>query len=111
MKDSVTIKKSEVEKLGKDLMKEIDIFLHDDYIVKDFPELNPDRENFDNSKNRLKDKFESESLSMEEIYNILLEIKLDFEIEEDVFCKKESYLNLYKVLFYGYMELESYKED
>ena len=37
MKDSVTIKKSDVEKLGRDLIKEVDNFLHNEYIIKSFP--------------------------------------------------------------------------
>ena len=30
---SVTIRKSDVERLGKDLIKEVDYFLHDEYII------------------------------------------------------------------------------
>ena len=95
MKDTVTIKKSDLKKLGKILIKEIDNFLHDDYIVKDFPELQPDRENFDDSKNRLKDKFES--LSIDEMYHIFVKTKLDDEIDGDLFYKKEAYLYLFNV--------------
>ena len=106
MKDSFTIRKSDLEKLGKNLIKEIDHFLHDDYIVKDFPELEPDRKNFDDSKNILKDKFESESLSIDEMYRIFVNTKLDEEIDGDLYLKKEGYLELYNVLFVTYMYLE-----
>ena len=106
MKETVTIKKSDVERLGKDLIKEVDYFLHDEYIINSFPEMKLDQKKFDDSVNKLKDKFESGSLNIEEIYHILLEIKLDDEIDGDLFFKKEAYLDIYRVLFVNYMYLE-----
>ena len=47
MKETVTIRKSDVEKLGKDLMKEVDNFLHDEYIINNFPEMKLDQKEFD----------------------------------------------------------------
>ena len=105
MKETVTIRKSDVERLGKDLMKEIDNFLHDEYIITNFPEMKLDQEKFDKSLNRLKDKYESESLDIEEMYHILLEIKLDDEIDGDLYYKKKSFLNLFKVLFIDHFHL------
>ena len=72
---SVTIRKPDVERLEKDLIKEVDYFLHDEYIINSFPEMKLDQKRFDDSVNRLKDKFESGSLNIEEIYHILLGIK------------------------------------
>ena len=89
MKETVTIRKSDVERLGKDLIKEVDYFLHDEYIINTFPEMKLDQKNFDNSVNKLKDKFESGSLNTEEIYNILIKINLDDEIDGDLFYKKK----------------------
>ena len=106
MKETVTIRKSDVEKLGKDLMKEVDNFLHDEYIINNFPEMKLDQKEFDDSVNNLKDKFESGSLNIEEIYHILTKIELDDEIDGDLFFKKEAYLNLFRVLFVSYMQLE-----
>ena len=88
IKEPVTIRKSDLEKLGRNLMKEVDNFLHHDYIIKTFPEMILDREKFDKSVNNLKDKYES--LNIEEIYHILKKIKLDDEIDGDLFFKKES---------------------
>ena len=107
MKESVTIRKSDVEKLGKDLMKEIDNFLHDEYIITTFPEMILDQKEFDRSVNKLKDKFESESLDIEEIYHILTRIKLDDEIDGDLYFKKEAYLRLFQVLLVDYTYLEN----
>ena len=106
MKETVTIRKSDVEKLGKELMKEIDNFLHDEYILT-FPEMKLDQEKFDESKNIFKDKFESESLSTIEIYDILTGINLDDEIDGDLYFKKEAYLHLFQVLFVDYTYLEN----
>ena len=106
MKESVTIRKSDVERLGKELMKEVNDFLHSEYIINTFPEMKLDQKKFDDSVNRLKDKFESGSLNIEEIYHILLEIKLDEEIDGDLYFKKESYLDIFRVLFVGYYQLE-----
>ena len=105
MKESVTIQKSDVERLGKELMKEVDNFLHDEYIINNFPEMKLDKEKFDESKNILKDKFESESLSTLEIYHILLEIDLNDEIDGDLYFKKEGFLDLFRVLFVSHTYL------
>ena len=104
MKESVTIKKSDVEKLGKDLIKEIDNFLHDEYILT-FPEMKLDQEKFDDSKKIFKDKFESGSLDIEKIYHILTGINLDDEIDGDLYFKKEAYLHLFQVLLVDYTYL------
>ena len=106
MKESVTIRKSDVERLGKELMKEVNDFLHSEYIINTFPEMKLDQKKFDNKINELKDKFESKSLNIEEIYQILVKIELDDEIDGDLYYKKESYLDLFRVLFVSYMALE-----
>ena len=106
MKESVTIRKSDVERLGKELIKEVDKFLHDEYIINTFPKMKLDQEKFENSVNRLKTKYESGSLNLEEIYHILVQIKLDDEIDGDLFFKKEAYLDIYRVLVSGYSYLE-----
>ena len=98
MKETVTIRKSDVEKLGKELMKEIDNFLHDEYILT-FPEMKLDQKKFDESVNRFKDKYESGSLDLQEMYDIFVKIKLDDETDGDLYFKKESYLDLFRVLY------------
>ena len=98
LKESVTIRKSDLERLGKDLMKEVDNFLHDEYIITNFPEMILDQKQFDRSVNKLKDKFESGSLNIEEMYHIFVEIELDVELDEDLYFKKKSFEDLFKVL-------------
>ena len=106
MKESVTIRKSDVERLGKELMKEVDNFLHDEFIITTFPEMILDQKQFDRSVNQLKTKYESGMLNTEEIYHILLKIYLDSEIDGDLFFKKEAYLDIFRVLNTGNMYLE-----
>lgn len=101
IKESVTIRKSDLEKLGKELMKEIDLFLHDDFILT-FPEMKLDQEEFDKLVNESK----NESLNLEDIYYILNRIKLDDEIDGDLYYKKKSYKDLYKVLVCCHSYLE-----
>ena len=98
MKETVTIKKSDVEKLGKELMKEIGNFLHDEYILTTFPEMILDQKKFDRSVNL----FKSESLDTEKIYDILTGINLDDEIDGDLYFKKNAFLRLYQVLLIDY---------
>ena len=81
--ESVTIRKSDVERLGKELIKEGDYFLHNEYIINTFPEMKLDQKKFDDSTNKLKDKFESGSLNIEEMYHIFVGINLDDEIDGD----------------------------
>ena len=101
MNETVTIRKSDVENLGKDLMKEIDNFLHDEYIITTFPEMILDQKEFDRSVNL----FKSESLDTEKIYDILTRIYLDDEIDGDLYFKKNAFLHLYQVLLIDYSYL------
>ena len=48
MKKSVTILKSDVERLGKELLKELYVFLNDEYMLT-YPEVKGERTNFLNN--------------------------------------------------------------
>ena len=130
----VIVKKSSVEKLGRELIKEVYDFLHDEDNLKDFPEFLETQKKFDkditylrfkklnvtttSSRGKLeKDKFEEElKTSVEQIKNgtmdfhiiftILLETDLDSEVDEDLCLKKKSFLDIYKVFVNGYTYLE-----
>ena len=107
IKESVTIRKTDLERFGQELMKEIDHHLHDENIIAIFPKMILDQKDFDRSVNKLKDKYESGSLTTEEIYHILTEIYLDDEIDGDLYFKKEAYLHLFQVLFVDFTYLEN----
>ena len=137
---AVIIRKKDVERLGKEVLKEVYEFLHDDYIVNTFEEMKEDQKKFlkylvltgfrdnkslktkvENDKlvfeiidenkfeedvKSLKSRVENGSLTTEEIYDILVDIKLDDEIDGDLFYKKEAFLDIFSVFNVSYMELE-----
>ena len=130
----LVIKKSSIEKMGKDLLIEVHEFLHDDYFNKTFPE------EISNTKKKFNDyivltvlgndedrglEFECcRKLTPEEnlekvtfmikqkhlrnstIFDILRNLDLDIEINEDLFFKVEAFLNLYKVFNNDYIYIE-----
>ena len=99
--ENLVIKKCDLEKFGKDLIKEIDEYLHDEYTIT-FPEMKLEQEKFDKY---FKEKYENESLSIREMYDILDMVNLDFELNEDLYCLKKAYLYLYLVFdqYYTYL--------
>ena len=137
---AVIIRKKDVERLGKEVLKEVYEFLHDDYIVNTFEEMKEDQKKFlkylvligfrdnkslktkvENDKlvfeiidenkfeedvKSLKSRVENGSLNTEETYDILVDIKLDDEIDGDLFYKKEAFLDIFRVFNVSYMELE-----
>ena len=43
---AVIIRKKEVERLGKELLKDVYDFLHDEYILSTFEEMKEEKKNF-----------------------------------------------------------------
>ena len=128
---AVIVRKKDLENLGKELMKEVYSFLHDEYILT-FEEMKVEQdklkknlvkfyfeslnftktktkyswgiehEEFDESKyeetlKEIEGKIEKDSLDIKVIYQVLNNLKLDFEIDEDLFFKKEAFISIYKV--------------
>ena len=136
-----TIRKKDLENLGRKLMKEVYEFLHDEYILS-FEEMKVEKDNlekylvkfyfkmiyeskydisliFEKSKyekylkeiediiedeikykkylKEIEDKIEDESLDIKLIFDVLDMIKLDFEIDEDLFDKKKAFIYIYSV--------------
>ena len=120
--EDIIIKKKDLENLGRKLMKEIYKFLHDEYILT-FEEMKVEKDKlekyllkfyfkmFDESKyekylKEIEDKIEDESLDIDLIFKVLDIIKLEFEIDEDLFVKKKAFLYIYLVfeIYYKYLE-------
>ena len=105
----LVIRKKDIENLGRKLMKEVYEFLHDDYILT-FEEMKVEKNKlekylvnfylsmiyeigvikhkkdvYDNYLKELVAKIEDESLDIKIIFDVLDRIKLDFEINEDLF--------------------------
>ena len=133
--ETITIKKSDLQKFGEDLMKKIDEYLHDEYTLT-FPEMKIEQEKFDKYLNKvpkfkylsfelekyitedsdilkdsdivkdtdmvidkrtLKERYKDEELDIQQIYDIIDRVKLDFELDEDLYCEKKAFVYLYNV--------------
>ena len=68
-------------------------------------------EDFDKSKHEeelknIEDKIENESLDINLIFKVLNRLELDMEIDEDLFFKKNAFINIFKVFDSNYSYLE-----
>ena len=138
---AVIIRKKDVERLGRKLMKEVYEFLHDEYILNNFSEMKLEKqrlekdlvlfkfksvnytivqkenswsikyEDFDKSKYEeelkiIEDEIENERLDIRLVFKVLNRLKLDNEIDEDLFDKTLAFLNIFKVFDSDYSYLE-----
>ena len=138
---AVIIRKKDVERLGRKLMKEVYEFLHDEYILNNFSEMKLEKqrlekdlvlfkfesvnytivqkenswsikyEDFDKSKHEkelkiIEDEIENEGLDIRLVFKVLDRLKLDNEIDEDLFHKTQPFLNIFEVFDSNYSYLE-----
>ena len=134
--EEITIKKKDLENLGRKLMKEVYKFLHDEYILS-FEEMKVEKNElekylikfyfnrstiynmideseyeskyeieYEKYLKEIEDRIEDESLNIKLIFEVLDRIKLEFEINEDLFVKKKAFEYLYLVfeVYYKYLE-------
>ena len=111
--EDLIIRKKDIENLGRKLMKEVYKFLHDEYILT-FEEMRVEKDNlkkyllkfyfkmFDESKyekhlKEIEDKIEDESLDIDLIFKVLDIIKLEFEIDEDIYMKKKHFYTFFSI--------------
>ena len=126
------IKKKDLENLGRKLMKEVYEFLHDEHILS-FEEMKVEKDKLEKYlikfyfemidkniyENCLKDKskyqycikaikkrIEDENLEISLIFEVLNRIKLEFEIDEDLFYKKKAFQYIYSVFDHYYTYLK-----
>ena len=139
--DEVVIKKKDVDRLAKELLKEIFDFFNYEYIINNFEEMKIEKPKFLNNlvfnhiiysnkkgeKNELhkpflesffnKKEFEYTSKLVDEamkddgidtsgIYQTLIDLNLDEEIDGDLYFKKESFLDIFRVFDTGYTYLK-----
>ena len=138
--EEVVIKKKDVDRLAKEILKEIFDFFHNEYIINNFEEIKIEKQKFLNNlvfnhilytnkkgeKNDLheqflecffnKKEFEYTSKLVDEvmkddgidtsgIYITLNNLNLDEEIDGDLDCKKDSFLDIFRVFDNGYKYL------
>ena len=126
------IKKKDLENLGRKLMKEVYEFLHDEHILS-FEEMKvekdklekylikfyfemidesiyenclKDKSKYQNCIKAIKKRIEDENLEISLIFEVLDRIKLEFEIDEDLFDKKRAFKYIYLVfeIYYNYLK-------
>ena len=129
----LVIKKKDIIKLGKDLIKEVYEFLNNKYFKETFPEeMSKTSNTFNNylvqrvfgNRDRIiesdiygestyEEDLESvikmikdERLDIEIVYETLKNLDLDMEIHEDLYFKNRVFLNLYSVFDIDYTYLE-----
>lgn len=153
---AVVIRKKDVDRIGKELLKEMFEFLHDEYILTEFKEMKEvqkeflknlalnhintlsrqykitkerrevlikpfiddllkiDENSLDTEKKikfeydskLVKSAMEDEGIDTEGIYQTLNKLKLDMEIDEDLYYKTKSFLDIFRVFEIGYIYLE-----
>ena len=133
--EAVIIRKKDVERLGKEVLKEVYKFLHNEYILTNFEEMKKvkhkflrnlvfnkfrssnitikriEYENFDENKFEdeikcLEDEIKNGSISTEIIFQTLNDLDLDMELDGDLYYKQDSFLDIYKVFKTGYIYLK-----
>ena len=148
--DEVVIKKKDVDRLAKELLKEIFDFFNDEYIINNFEEIMTQKPKFltnlvsnhigtllrqskitEEQRKELvkpllnkfidgklisrdeeyfsklvKDAMKDDGIDTEGIYRVISEFKLDMETHEDLYYKKEAFLDIFRVFETGYTYLE-----
>ena len=138
---SFIIRKKDLDKIGKKLMKEVYQHVRDDYMLT-FDEVKSERDYFDKNlvskflkfheekEKKYQDLYFSnkrygeivkmsheellkkigdtiETIDLEIIYNVLKDLKLNPEIEEDLYYSKKAFISIYDVYYFH----SSYLED
>ena len=119
--EEIILRKSDIEKYGRKIMKKVYKFLHYEYILS-FEEMKVEKDKlekylkfylkmfdeseYENYLKEIEDKIENESLDIELIFKVLDKIKLDFEIDGDLYCETKAFKCIYQVFdnFYYYLK-------
>ena len=134
--DEVVIRKKDLDRLARTLLKEIFEFIQDEYSLKELKKdflnkvvlnhiicSNQKGEKYELSNSKLeslfnkdeefegflklvKDAMKDDGIDTEGIYRVISEFKLDMEIHEDLYYKKEAFLDIFRVFETGYTYLE-----
>ena len=117
----LVIRKKDIIKMGKDLIKEVYEFLNNDYFKETYPEeINKTSNTFNNylvqrvfgnrdcttHEKDLETLIKYGKLDIEIVYETLKNLDLDMEIHEDLYFKNRAFLNLYSVFDIDYTYLE-----
>ena len=129
---AVILRQKDFERLGKEVLKEVYEFLHDEYILNNFSEMKLEKQKFlkdlvhfkfrrGNYTLKLEEKsgkveyeeelksiineIENKSLDIQLIFTVLNSLNLNEEIDGDLFFKKDAFINIFKVFDMNYSYL------
>ena len=114
---AVIIRKKDVKRLGKELLKEMYYFLHNEYILTEFEEMKEVQKKFlENlalnhitilNKEELKvNIMKDNGNDIQGIYNTLKSLNFNMKIDEDLYYKKIAFLDIFRVFEISYIYLE-----
>ena len=143
---AVIIRQKDLKRLGKEFLHEVFDFLHDEYILTTFPEMEVvkekflkelafnhintlkrqyriteekrqelakpfidklfDNKNIEYDPNLVKEAMKDDGIDTEGIYHALVCLRLNMEIDEDLYFKKSAFLDILRVFETGYSYLE-----
>ena len=127
LKDYLTIKTTDIDLLGKNTITDVYHYLHDKYLLT-FDEVKSERNFFDKEivksflnfnkeikKNeisdidllkKISDKIKNKTLDMNTIFNFLEKLKINSEINEDLYYKIKGFVNLYESFYFNYFYIQ-----
>ena len=114
---AVIIRKKDIKRLGKELLKEMYYFLHNEYILTKFEEMKKVQKKFlenlalnyitISNKEELKvNIMKDEGNDIKGIYNTLKSLNFSMEIDEDLYYEKMAFLDILRVFESSYEYLE-----
>ena len=128
----LVIRKKDIENLGRKVMKEVYKFLHEKNILSieemklqkyklekyliDFyfnfideniyENCQKDKIKYQNCLKAIEKRIENENLDIDFIFNVLNKIKLEMELDEDLYFEKKGFINIYSVYDSDYTYLK-----
>ena len=115
---AVIIRKKDVKRLGKEILKEMYYLFHDEYILSKFEEMKEVKNRFLinlalnhitllNKEKELKVNIKlDEGNDIKGIYNTLRSTNFSMKIDEDLYYKKMAFLDIFRVFEVSYMYLD-----
>ena len=101
---AVIIRQKDLKRLASTLLKEMFEFLHDEYILSEFKEMKEVQKEF--LENLAKNHIKVGGTDTEGIYETLKSLKLNYEIDGDLYYKTKAFLDIFRVFESGYSYLE-----
>ena len=111
---AVIIRKKDIVRLGTELLEEMFLLLHNEFMLTQFEELKVLQKVFMNKLKSFNISIEDGKVSglkglsndIEVIYNVVKHIKFNMESNEDLYYKKLAYMDIFRVFEVSYSYLD-----